>query len=163
MSTHAVLIFDERSELLINHNREKSTQKTCAVTKKSAPSSTAAQLQNIYELLTRRELGIHTKNRIRRRQKARDPHTEQNTQNGGGSTPHCASQARGTAPCVVWTRIMCSVFSTLTPATCEQRSLLLRNVHNCNNTTPSLLQTEPEEWHGLTPNARKNRTECASV
>ena len=52
---------------------------------------------------------------------------------------------------------------TLTPATCEQRSLLLRNVHNYNNITPSLLQTEPEKGHGPTPNVRKNRTECVSV
>ena len=44
---------------------------------------------------------------------------------------------------------MCSVLSSLTPATCEQRPHLLRNVHNCNNTTPSLLQTEPETGCGL--------------
>ena len=57
------------------------------------------------------------------------------------------------------------------PATCEQRPHLLRNVHNCNNTTPSLLQTEPasllliepETGRWPTPNARKNRTECVSV
>ena len=48
-----------------------------------------------------------------------------------------------TASCVAWTRIMCSVLSTLTLATCEQRSHLLRNVHNCNNITASLPQTEP--------------------
>ena len=48
-----------------------------------------------------------------------------------------------TASCVAWTRIMCSVLSTLTLATCEQRSHLLRNVHNCNNITASLTQTEP--------------------
>ena len=81
------------------------------------------------------------------------------------------SQARGTAPCVAWTRIMCSMLSTLTPATYEQRPHLLRNVHKCNNTAASLpqtepaslLQTEPKTGRELTPNARMNRTECVSV
>ena len=100
ISTHAVLIFYERSELLIYHNGEMSTQKTCGVTKKRAPSSTAAQSQNIYKLLISRKLGIHTKNRIRRHQKIRDPHTKQNTQNGEGIS--LTAQAKPEAQHLAW-------------------------------------------------------------
>ena len=72
------------------------------------------------------------------------------------------SQARGTAPCVAWPRIMSSVLSTLTPATCEQRPHLLWNVHNCKNTTASLPQTEPSSLP-QTEQASLPQTEPASL